>query len=95
MWGATHGTLPVSVLATASFSGFVLLDCVSITNLFMAPLSSVDITVSGQLLLALLFKEVFEQRLAFIYQSRMKLMALSLLNVGSVPIIKNDGFSSI
>ena len=56
---------------------------------------SVDITVSGQLLLSLLFKKVFEQSLEFIYQSRMKLMELTMLNMGSVAIIINDSFPSI
>ena len=89
------GTLLVSVGAIASFSGFGLLDALTITNLFMTPFYSVDITVGGQLLLSLLFKKVFEQHLAFIYQSRMRLMALKLLKMGSVPIIINESFPSI
>jgi len=93
--GVILGTLPLSVRAIASFSGFGLLDAFSITNLFMTPFYSVDITVSGQLLLSLLFKKVFEQRLAFIYQSRMRLMALTLLKMGRVPIIINDSFPGI
>ena len=93
--GRDSWNLPVSVLATASFSGFGLLDGISVTNLFMSPLYSVHITVTEQCLLASLFKKVFEQRLAFIYQRRMKLMAWTLLNIGSVPIIINDSFPSI